>query len=58
MSLDENYISVIYQGDKIGIFKPWAEKNGIKEGYILGFNEYKAYNSYVSNIFNLWTYAK
>jgi viroplasmin and RNaseH domain-containing protein len=53
MSLQENYISVIYQGDKIGIYKPWAEKNNIKEGYILGFNEYKAYNSYVSKVFNL-----
>ncbi len=58
MSLDENYISVIYQGDKIGIYKPWAEKNNIKEGYILGFNEYKEYNTYVSKVFNLLSYAK
>ena len=53
MNLGENYIGVFYQGDKIGIYKPWAEHNGIKEGYILGFNEYKAYNSYVSKVFNL-----
>ena len=53
MNLDNNYIGVFYKGDKIGIYRPWAEHNNIKEGYILGFNEYKAYNSYVSKVFNL-----
>ena len=53
MSLDENYISVIYQGDKISIHKPWAEHYGIKEGDTLKFNEYQIYNIYVSNVFKL-----
>ncbi len=53
MNLDNNYIGVFYKGDKIGIYRPWAELNNIKEGYILSSKEYKEYNIYASKVFNL-----